>query len=309
MLRAVLLRASDSALLRREVTRRPATRRVVRRFVAGETIEEALSVARELARRGAMVTLDYLGEDVTDPDEARSAAAVVGDVLSRIGTEALPAEVSVKPTQLGLGFDPGLARALLARIASAAEHAGSHVTLDMEGSGVTEGTVAMAEESGRDAVGCAVQAYLRRTPADLRRLTDAGASVRLCKGAYAEPAALAFRSRAAVAASFASCADWLLEHGVYPRLATHDHRLIERAQQSVARLGLARSAFEFQMLYGVRPSLQQALVAEGWPLRIYVPFGSQWYRYLVRRLAERPANVAFLLRALRGDARGRPPLR
>lgn len=303
MLRAALLRAADSPALARQATRRAVTRRLAHRFVAGETVEDALTAARGLAIRGATATIDYLGEDVTAPDAARAAAAVVCAVLERARRAQLPAGVSVKPTQLGLRVDPELARALLGQIAAVAQRAGAHVTLDMEGSDVTEATITLVEQlhgDGHATVGCALQAYLRRTPADLRRLTAAGASLRLCKGAYAEPPTLAYRSRSAVAARFAADADWLLEHGVHPRLATHDHRLIARAQNTAVRLGLDRGAFEFQMLYGVRPSLQRALLRDGWPLRVYVPFGQQWYRYFMRRLAERPANIAFFLRSLRG---------
>jgi len=303
LLRATLLRAGASPVLQREVLRRSATRRVAERFIAGDTLDDGLAVARSLVRAGASVTLDYLGEDVTTAEAARGAARVVLAALERAGVEGLHAGVSVKPTQMGLRVDPDLCRALLADVAAAAGDLDAHVTLDMEGSDVTEPTVALVERlqaDGHGAVGCAVQAYLRRTPADLRRLTAAGASLRLCKGAYAEPRDVAYRTRAAVDASFAACADWLLAHGVYPRLATHDHRLIARAKDTAARLGRARDSFEFQMLYGVRPALQQALLRDGWRLCVYVPFGDQWYPYFMRRLAERPANVGFFIRALRG---------
>lgn len=307
--------------MRRQVTERSVTRRIAARFVAGETLDDGLAAAGGLVRRGAGVSLDYLGEDVTTASEARAAARTVLAALERLAAAgviggaargaagsatgsagASAGGVSVKPSQMGLRVDRDLCRSLLTDIAAAAGHAGAHVTLDMEGSDVTEETVALAESlraGGADAVGCALQAYLRRTPADIRRLTDAGASLRLCKGAYAEPREVAYQSRTTVDASFAACADWLLEHGVYPRLATHDHRLVARAQNTVARLGLDRDAFEFQMLYGVRPSLQDALLRAGWRLCVYVPFGGEWYPYFMRRLAERPANVAFFLRALR----------
>ncbi|MDQ3974319.1 MAG: proline dehydrogenase family protein, partial [Actinomycetota bacterium] len=176
-------------------------------------------------------------------------------------------------------------------------------TLDMEASDVTEVTVALVERllaAGHRDVGCALQAYLRRTPGDVERLSALGASLRLCKGAYAEPPAVAHQRRAEVDASFATLADWLLEHGSYPRLATHDDRLVDRARNTAARLGRGRDDFEFQMLYGVRPRLQDALVRDGYRLRVYVPFGDQWYPYFMRRLAERPANLVFFLRALRG---------
>jgi proline dehydrogenase len=224
-------------------------------------------------------------------------------VLGRIGDEEdLDAGVSVKPTQMGLHVSEHLCRELLAELAGAAERAGAHVTLDMEGSAVTEATVALVEHlhaAGHGNVGCAVQTYLHRTPDDLERLSRVGASLRLCKGAYAEPAEIAHRRHADVDAAFAAGTAYLFRDGTYPRLATHDDRLIDHAKTLAVRMGLGRGAFEFQMLYGVRPSLQDALIRDGWRLRVYVPFGTEWYPYFTRRLAERPANLAFFLRALR----------
>jgi len=301
VLRATLLRASASPVLRR-VAQQASAHRIAERFVAGDTLEDALEATRALARAGASVTIEQLGEDVTDVHEARAAAAVVRALLDRVAGEGLPAGVTVKPKQLGLRLDPALCRGLLGGIAAAAEPIGAHVTLDMEGSDVTEWTVQLAEQlhaDGLQAVGCALQAYLRRTPQDLERLTAAGASVRLSRGAYSEPPEIAHQGRAAVDERFADCADWLLEHGVYPRLATHDHRLIARALNTAARLGLEPGEFELEMSYGVRTSLQRSLVRDGWQLRVHVPFGGQWQPYLMRRLAERPANVALFLRSLR----------
>jgi proline dehydrogenase len=272
------------------------------RFVAGETLEDGLAVARRHARLGMKATVDYLGESVTDAAEAEAACGTYLEALRRIGDEGLPCGVSVKPTQMGLHVSVDLARELLGQIAVAARRVGTQVTLDMEASDVTDATVTLVEylrdATGAD-VGCAVQSYLRRTIADIEGLTAVGASLRLCKGAYAEPADVAYQAKALVDHNFAVCAEWLLRHGVYPRLATHDHRLIADAKNTASRLGLGRDRFEFQMLYGVRPGLQRALVRDGWRLRIYIPFGSEWYPYFMRRLAERPANVAFFLRALR----------
>jgi proline dehydrogenase len=209
--------------------------------------------------------------------------------------------VSIKPTQMGLRFDPDLAFELVSGIAAATEE---HVTLDMEGSDVTEATVALCERlraAGHTNVGCALQAYLRRNQNDIERLTAVGASVRLTKGAYAEPPAIAFQNPREVALSFARSADWLLANGHHPRIATHDERLIERAKRTAIRLGLSPEDFEFQMLYGVRQQVQERLVGAGWGLRVYIPFGTQWYPYFMRRIAERPANLWFFLRALAGS--------
>jgi proline dehydrogenase len=303
ILREALIRAADSDLLRREVSQRAVTRRIALRFVAGETLDEAIAVSRDLARQGRTVTLDYLGESVSDAVEARRAAATYLEAIARIGAEPFDVGVSVKPTQMGLSVDWALCVELLEGIVAAADRAGAHVTLDMEGSDVTEQTVRLVEDlqtAGHRNVGCAVQSYLRRTRTDIERLTEHGASLRLCKGAYAEPAELAWQARRDVDASFASCARWLLEHGTYPRIASHDDRLVEHVRTYARWLGRRPGDFEFQMLYGVRPALQAALVRDGYPVRVYVPFGDQWYPYLMRRLAERPANLVFFLRALGG---------
>ncbi|MGH3665323.1 MAG: proline dehydrogenase family protein [Egibacteraceae bacterium] len=302
LLRTPLLKAADSAFLQRQVTSRRVTRNLALRYVAGETLDEGLAVTRTLAAQGRSVTFDYLGEAVSTEDEARAASKIVLEAIDRIGQEQLPAGVSVKPTQMGLERSPELCAELLDEICQAAGRIGQHVTFDMEGSSVTEPTVAMVERlraTGHGDVGCAVQSYLYRTRADVERLTAAGASLRLCKGAYAEPPEVAFQSRAEVDISYADCATYLLERGVYPRIATHDVRLIDHVKRTVARLGKELDDFEFQMLYGVRASLQDALVNEGYRLRVYVPFGHQWYPYFMRRLAERPANIIFFLRSLR----------
>jgi proline dehydrogenase len=307
MLRPLLIEASENPFLRRLVTRQGVARNLALRFVAGETLDEGLATTRAIAESGKTVTLDYLGESVTDPDRARAAADVVLAALERIGAEGLPAGVSVKPTQMGLGLpgDPEgtLARELLGKVAKAADGVGAHLTLDMEDSAVTEATVTLVEEliaGGCRDVGCAVQSYLHRTRADVERLSAVSASLRLCKGTYVEPPEIAYQSKIQVDTSFDDCAAWLLEHGTYPRIATHDHRLIARTKDHATRLGKSRDAFEFQMLYGVRTPLQDELVRDGYRLRVYVPFGDQWYPYFMRRIAERPANLAFFLRALRG---------
>ncbi len=316
MLRTALIKASESQWLERQISGRRITRDLTLRFVAGETLEQGLEVTRELASTGRTVTFDYLGEAVNTEAEARGAAKMYLEAIDRIGEEGLPCGVSVKPTQMGLGFAPALCLELLADIAAATERLpdtstdpahpshDAHVTIDMEGSNVTEATIKLVEDlhaAGHTNVGCAVQAYLHRTRADVERLSSlasGGASLRLCKGAYAEPATIAYQSRPEVSRSYEECADYLLQHGRYPRFATHDDVLIDYIRNRAAQLGKDRSEFEFQMLYGIRTPLQQALVRDGYRVRVYVPFGDQWYPYFMRRLAERPANLTFFLRAL-----------
>ena len=303
MVRALLIKASESEALRRQIVGRSLTRDIAMRFVAGDTLDEGMAASRRLAAEGKTVTLDYLGESVSDESEARTAAKAYLEAMTRLEDEGLPAGVSIKPTQMGLGFNDDLCVELLGEIAAAGEGCAEHVTLDMEGSDVTEETVALVERlqaAGHRYVGCAVQSYLHRTLADVARLSAVGASLRLCKGAYAEPADVAYQARNQVDASYARCAEYLLREGTYPRFATHDHRLIRHIRRLARTLGKPPTSFEFQMLYGVRPALQDELVAEGYRVRVYVPYGDQWYPYFMRRLAERPANVVFFLRALLG---------
>ena len=291
------------------------TRDLAHRYIAGERLGDGLAVSQSLVQAGRTVSLDYLGERVTEEAEARTAAGIIRETLIRMGDHSLPCGISVKPSQVGQLFAPRLCRELLEDLAVQAASvdvddpgtdAGVHVTLDMEDSGVTEQTVSLTEElwrAGHRNVGCAVQTYLYRTQGDIERLSTldgrAGASLRLCKGAYAEPPTVAYQKRAEVDANYVSCAEWLLRRGTYPRFATHDDRIIDHLRNVAMRDGVDRDAFEFQMLYGVRPSLQEALVRDGYRLRVYVPFGDQWYPYFMRRLAERPANLVFFLRSLR----------
>jgi proline dehydrogenase len=304
MLRRALLAAGNSHALERQITTRAFTRRIALRFIAGETLDDGLGAVRAEATNGRTATLDFLGEAVTGPDAARAAQRTILDAIARITGESLPSGVSIKPTQMGLAFDPDMAFELVAEIAGKAAGSDAHVTLDMEGSDVTEATVALCERlraAGHANVGCALQAYLRRNQHDVERLTAAGASIRLTKGAYAEPPDIAFQTRREVSLSFARSADWLLANGHYPRIATHDEALVEHVKRTAIRLGLSADDFEFQMLYGVRRELQDRLVASGWRLRVYIPFGRQWYPYFLRRIAERPANLVFFLRALVGS--------
>ena len=302
MLRSLLISASESDRLHRLASTNPLVRTIVDKFVAGETLDEGLATAKELAGRGFGVTLDYLGESVTDADDARAAAAVYADALTRIQDLDIDCGVSVKPSQMGMGFDDDLCTELLGSIADTCQDTGVHLTLDMEGSDVTDATIALVEQlhaENHTAVGCAVQSYLHRTVDDIGRLNEVGASLRLCKGAYAEPDEIAYDDAEAIRESFIIGAQKMFTDGVYPRLATHDHVIIERLNEWIRQEGISTDAFEYQMLYGVRDSLQQQLIDDGYRLRVYVPFGDQWYPYFMRRLAERPANLMFFLRSLR----------
>ena len=300
-MRTLLIKASESEALRRQIVSRRITHDIAMRFVAGDTLDDGISVSRGLVAKGKTVTLDYLGESVSGEADARDAAKAYVEAAARLGDQGLPAGVSVKPSQMGLLFSRELCVELLSEIAVAGERTCEHLTLDMEGSDVTEDTVSLVETlqlAGHFYVGCAVQSYLHRTLDDVRRLSAAGASLRLCKGAYAEPPEVAYQSRDQVDASYARCADFLLQEGNFPRFATHDHRLIAYITKAARRIGRDPETFEFQMLYGIRTPLQDELVDRGYQVRVYVPYGDQWYPYFMRRLAERPANVTFFLRAL-----------
>jgi proline dehydrogenase len=301
MLRWTLLRTADSSYLADRAATSPLVRRVVSRYIAGDGLPDGLSAARQLAAEGATLTLDHVGEHVSNLAQADAAAEVYRELLGHVRDETLPAGVSIKPTQLGMLLDHERCAELVEDLAKRADDAGVHVTLDMEDHTVTEATIRLVERAhaaGHGNVGCAVQAYLHRTPEDVRRLTAAGASLRLCKGAYAEPEHLAHQRPADVDRAFLHAARYLLEEGHHPRFATHDHRLVATIKRWAAELGRDRDSYEFQMLYGIRPDMQRALLADGYGLRVYVPFGSEWFPYFVRRLAERPANLAFFLRAL-----------
>ncbi len=307
MLRWTLLRAANSDRMAGLARDSATVGRVVARYIAGETIDDGLAVATALAAEGMDLTIDHVGELVDSVEHAELAADVYRRLLADVQARSLPAGVSVKPTQLGLHIDhEGCAR-LIEDLAERATAAGVHLTLDMEDHTVTETTVRLVEQvraAGAANVGCALQSYLHRTPEDVRRLTRLGVSIRLCKGAYAEPAHLAHQRPVEVARAYLDDARYLLREGTEPRFATHDHRLIAAIKREAAVIGRDRGTYEFQMLYGVRPQMQRALVADGYRLRIYLPFGTQWYPYFTRRIAERPANLLFFLRSL-APRRGR----
>ena len=275
-------------------------RRLSLRFVAGETLDEAAAAARELNAAGALVSLDHLGEHVADTNAAVQARDDYLRCLDRIHTDRLDANISVKLTQLGLGLDDDLAVASLGALAARAAQSGATVTIDMEESELVERTVSAFEsvQAEYGNLGIAVQSYLYRTPADLDRIVVRGGQVRLCKGAYAEPAEVAHQNPVRVDSAFDALTRRLMATpGIAPAIATHDTDRIEVAKT----LGEGRGEpWEIQMLYGVRTGLQRSLVEDGYPLRVYVPYGTAWYPYLTRRMAERPANLAFFLRSAVG---------
>ncbi|MCW2713257.1 MAG: proline dehydrogenase [Frankiales bacterium] len=299
MLRSAILAASRNERVHRLVVGAPLSRRVVGRFVAGESVDDAVRASRELTDKGLAVSLDHLGEDTTDAAQAAAtvqAYLVLIDRLSAAGlTRSGRVEVSVKLSAVGQGLDDMLALEGARTICAAAAAAGSTVTLDMEDHTTTDRTLATLAELRREfpSTGAVVQAYLHRTEGDCRALAVAGSRVRLCKGAYREPAEVAYQSRAEVDASYRRCLEVLMAGPGYPMVATHDPALIELA--TAAR---EPGTFELQLLYGIRPLEQERLAAAGHTVRVYVPYGEQWYGYLMRRLAERPANLLFFLRAL-----------
>ncbi|HYS30992.1 MAG TPA: proline dehydrogenase family protein [Streptosporangiaceae bacterium] len=307
MLRRVLLAAAASQRVRRLITIAPLTRDVVTRFVAGETAAGALAVAQRLLADGLSVSIDYLGEDTVDPEQAAGVASeyvALLDLLSAAGlTAGGRAEVSVKPTAVGLGLPEHgekTAAENIVRICRAAKAAGTTVTVDMEDHTRVEATLRLVGELRADFpdLGCVIQSYLRRSPGDCEALAVPGSRVRLCKGAYRGPDGFALAARSEVDRNFARCLRILLDGPGYPMLATHDPRLVAIAKSRAATIGREPSSFEYQMLYGIRTDEQAALAAEGAQVRVYVPYGSDWYAYFMRRLAERPANLMFFLRAL-----------
>jgi proline dehydrogenase len=279
----------------------PLTQRMASRFVAGETLDSAIDAVRRLGKTGTRASLDLLGESVTEREEAVRARDEVIDTLDRIAETGVDANVSVKLTQMGLDLDYDWCARNVRELLTHAKQLGIFVRLDMESSHHTERTLRLFQElhgEFGDTTGVVVQSYLRQSADDVAKLIAMGARVRLCKGAYAEPAEIAFQRRHEVSASFVELLEQLLTDGNYPAIATHDDPLIEHALRFVRTRNLSPDQFEFQMLYGVRRDLQGKLRRDGFNVRVYVPFGTHWYPYLMRRLAERPANVAFMAMSL-----------
>ena len=298
-MRQGLLWLSEQRRIFNFVRRNGLARRFASRFVAGETIESGVVAARDLAARGITASLDFLGESVKEEREAVAARDQYLRMLDSMAVAGVEVNVSVKLTQMGLDIDEDLCAANLTRILEKAGTAGGFVRLDMEGSAYTQRTLdffkqRLLERFGRHC-GVVIQAMLRRSEADVADLIGHGARVRLCKGAYLEPSAVAFPDKADVDRNYVALMERLLAEGNYPGIATHDDAIIRHAQSFVQRNRIAPDRFEFQMLYGVRRDLQGRLRRAGHRMRVYVPFGTQWYPYLMRRLAERPANIAFIL--------------
>lgn len=301
LLRSAFIALSHNRLLRRFVERSRMGGRLSSRFVAGMEIEDALRVADAVNSQGVAVTLDSLGESVTSEAEAHRAAEIYHQLLDSIAARKLNANISVKLTQMGLEHSAGLAETIVESLAGHAAATGSFVRIDMEDSRLTQITLDIvqrlhAKAELRGAIGIVVQCYLYRSQADVEQLLAEGIRVRLCKGAYKEPAEVAYPRKADVDASFVRLSRRLLASPIYHALATHDDAMIADAKAFAKERGIDPSRFEFQMLFGVRRDLQRRLVREGYNVRVYVPFGREWYPYFMRRLAERPANVIFLAR-------------
>jgi proline dehydrogenase len=306
LLRGSLLQLAKMDRVRDVVEKTPVSRSVVRRFVAGATVADAVRASGQLATVGRASTIDYLGEDTTHLDQARHTRdtylTLLRDLSARGLTDGAKAEVSVKLTALGLHLPDGPAVALehAREIAQAALDAGTTMTVDMEDHTTTDSTLAIVGELRRDfpSVGAVLQAYLRRTEGDCRDLAHAGSRIRLCKGAYQEPESVAFQDGAEVDKSYVRCLKTLMAGEGYPMVASHDPRIVEIAAALAGRAGREPKTFEYQMLFGIRPDEQQRIADRGDQMRVYIPFGEEWYGYLMRRMAERPANVGFFLRGV-----------
>jgi proline dehydrogenase len=298
--RAFFLFLSRQKHLRRWMETSPAARKLATRFVAGETLDDALAVGRRLNAEGITITLDCLGESVTSLEEAAQARDVYLRTLEAMQQAGIQPNVSLKLTQFGIDLSLDACRQNVEQLVRRAAEIGGFVRVDMESSEYVDRTLALvADLNARyGAVGTVIQAYLYRSREDVEKLCDERTRIRLCKGAYLEPPSVAFPKKQQVDENYVALSRLLLDRGAYPAIATHDEKMIEAAKEHARARNLARDAFEFQMLYGIRRDLQQKLVAEGYRLRLYVPFGKAWYPYYMRRLAERPANVFFVLRNL-----------
>ena len=308
MLRNALLYLSNQQQVFNFIRHNALAKGFANRFVAGETIDSALDAVAVLNGKGITASLDLLGESTTNDGEAREAQRQYLEMLDRIHERKLDANVSVKLTAMGLDISEDLCVTVVQGILARARDYASFVRLDMESSAYTERTLRMFEDRLYPAypanVGIVLQSYLRRTEGDVRRANELQARVRICKGAYKEPATVAFPDKADVDANYVRCMRSLMSEGNYPGLATHDEKIIAEAKRFAAEQKIPSDRYEFQMLYGVRRDLQEQLVREGYRVRCYVPFGTQWYPYLMRRLAERPANVAFMTGNILKEALG-----
>ena len=298
MLRSSLLKLSESPRFAHWVTSNGTTRRMARRFVAGETLDDAVMAARACNSLGMYASLDYLGENVATVDDAQRARDAYLQIFDRIADERLHANVSCKLTQLGLELNTDFCEGLVHSIVERAAGYENFLRVDMEGSNYTQRTIEIVRRvrSRNPAVGTVIQSYLYRSEGDVQNLLGVGCRIRLCKGAYKESMEVAFKRKADVDGNYIRLTQMLLASGFYHAIATHDPRMIAQTIRFAATRGISKDDFEFQMLYGVRTDLQRRLVKDGYRLRIYIPFGRDWFPYFMRRLAERPANVGFFLR-------------
>jgi proline dehydrogenase len=303
VLRALFISLSESQWLRAVAERSSIGQKFSSRFVAGTQVEDAVQATRAVNESGLSVSIDNLGENVTNADEARASAQLYHQLLDDIAAQKLNANISLKLTHMGLDVDEKLARDLVTGLVAkaAAMNPRNFVRVDMEGSPYTQRTLDFVHELHRapgnqGSVGAVIQAYLKRSEGDIEKLLNESIRIRLCKGAYKEPASIAFEKKEEVDANYVQLMKILLKSGVYHGLATHDASMIRQAQAFATSEKIARDSFEFQMLYGIRRDLQQSLVKDGWRVRVYIPFGTEWYPYFMRRLGERPANALFVAR-------------
>jgi len=305
VLRATFIALSESRPLRALAERSRIGQRTSARFVAGKEVGDAIRAAAAVNKFGAGVSIDNLGENVTNADDARASAQLYHNLLDEIAGRKLNANVSLKLTHMGLDVDENMAyeiaRGLVTKASSMSPK--NFVRVDMEGSPYTQRTLDFVHELHRvpgneGCVGAVIQSYMRRAEADIEKLLSERIRIRLCKGAYKEPEDIAFQKKSEVDASYVKLMKILMKSGVYHGLATHDEAIIREAKAFATRENIPRNTFEFQMLYGIRRDLQQVLVKDGWGVRVYIPFGTEWYPYFMRRLAERPANVLFLAKNL-----------
>jgi proline dehydrogenase len=303
MLRAFFIALSENRPLRHFAEQTRAGQRMSSRFVAGNSVEDALRATQETNALGMSVSVDNLGENVTNADEANLSAELYHQMLDAIAARGLNANVSLKLTHMGLDVNEKLAFDITTGLVQKAAKINNFVRVDMEGSPYTQKTLDFvhglhSQNGNKGHVGAVIQAYLKRSEADIEKLCAAGIRIRLCKGAYKESPEIAFQDKADVDANYVRLMKILLKSGVYHGIATHDERMIEATKTFAKKEGIPPSAFEFQMLYGIRRDLQQQIVREGYNMRVYIPFGTEWYPYFMRRLAERPANAMFVMKNL-----------
>jgi len=305
VLRALFISLSESSRLRAVAERSSIGQKFSSRFVAGTQVDDVLRATRAVNQSGCGVSVDNLGENVTNADEARASAQLYHQLLDDIAAQKLNANISLKLTHMGLDVDEKLARDLVSGLVAkaAAMTPRNFARVDMEGSPYTQRTLDFVRElhrvpANQGCVGAVIQSYMRRSESDVQTLLAEGIRIRLCKGAYKEPAEIAFQAKSEVDANYVKLMKILMKSKIYHGLATHDETIINQAKAFATSERISRDAFEFQMLHGIRRDLQQSLVREGWRMRVYIPFGTEWYPYFMRRLAERPANVLFIVKNL-----------